>query len=317
MSIRIATENFINDKVETFNDEYGIQTNDGVPYIVKSSEKDIDEKTNDYKPIVPTNLDYGVKKALSDCKLSGDNAWTKEEQTNARKTLGTVGVEGINDIFIEGNFEDDNLDNWTITNTGSVPIEVVEDAEQGKVLYIGAKTSANKIRRIESQRISIPDYVTSFNVSFKYKIDGTSTGNFTFYIYEYTEDESSSKTNSLFSVKSTENGWLEYNETFVRNSGYTKIAFRLNALMTARVPIYLDSIKISYTRLTGYLTDENNNTFIPSTTSDKVTVDDNGTTLQEYINDRRMSIILVDEVTNEEYVVKISNGTLVANLKTS
>lgn len=59
-------------------------------YINKATNKEIDEKTNVYKPIVTSNLDYAVKKALSDCKLSGDDAWTIEEKDNARRTIGII-----------------------------------------------------------------------------------------------------------------------------------------------------------------------------------------------------------------------------------
>ena len=40
------------------------------------------------KPVTLGVLDYAVKKALSDCKLSGDDVWTEEEKAKALETLG-------------------------------------------------------------------------------------------------------------------------------------------------------------------------------------------------------------------------------------
>ena len=45
---------------------------------------------NNCQPITPAVLDYSVKKALSDCKLSGNNAWTEEEKTKALELLGVT-----------------------------------------------------------------------------------------------------------------------------------------------------------------------------------------------------------------------------------
>lgn len=62
----------------------------GAIYIVTATNKKIDERTHKYEPITPSNLDYAVKKALSDCKLSGDNVWTDEEKVKALELLGGV-----------------------------------------------------------------------------------------------------------------------------------------------------------------------------------------------------------------------------------
>lgn len=59
-------------------------------YLYKALNADIDKRTSNYLPIVPSNIDYAVKKALSDCKLSGDDVWTEEEKAKALETLGGV-----------------------------------------------------------------------------------------------------------------------------------------------------------------------------------------------------------------------------------
>lgn len=67
---------------------YGIYaTNNGTLYIDRATNTAIDEKTNNYKAIVPANLDYAIKKGLSDNK----ETWTDTEKTNARTLIEAVG----------------------------------------------------------------------------------------------------------------------------------------------------------------------------------------------------------------------------------
>lgn len=61
---------------------------EGAIYVVTPTNAEIDERTQKYEPITPSNLDYAVKKALSDCKLTGDDVWTDEEKAKALETLG-------------------------------------------------------------------------------------------------------------------------------------------------------------------------------------------------------------------------------------
>lgn len=68
-----------------------ISQSSGVISIVSANESEIVEKSSGKKPITPSVIDYAVKKALSDCKLEGDDVWTEEEKASARETLGTVG----------------------------------------------------------------------------------------------------------------------------------------------------------------------------------------------------------------------------------
>jgi hypothetical protein len=62
----------------------------GCAVIYQASKYDIDKKSNVYNPITPFRLDYAVKKALSDCKLTGDDAWTNEEKAKALELLGVI-----------------------------------------------------------------------------------------------------------------------------------------------------------------------------------------------------------------------------------
>ena len=79
--------------VVTVNNVFGVTTMNNASYkntlaIQPANFSEIDKKEQLYRPIVPARLDYAVKKALSDCKLSGDDAWTEEEKAKALDTLG-------------------------------------------------------------------------------------------------------------------------------------------------------------------------------------------------------------------------------------
>lgn len=53
----------------------------------KAENENIDAKTSPHLVIVPSNLDYAVKKSLADCKLADDVAWTDEEKASARTLI--------------------------------------------------------------------------------------------------------------------------------------------------------------------------------------------------------------------------------------
>ena len=65
--------------------ETGFFMNNDTLYIYKAKDEEIDTKTQQYRPIVPANLDYAVMKALSDCK---NIEWTNEQKLSARTLLG-------------------------------------------------------------------------------------------------------------------------------------------------------------------------------------------------------------------------------------
>lgn len=65
---------------------WGVRTNSSNQlYVDGATESEIDARTNAYKPIVSTKLDYAVKKALTDGK---GQAYTEAEQKSARERLG-------------------------------------------------------------------------------------------------------------------------------------------------------------------------------------------------------------------------------------
>ena len=57
----------------------------GTVYVAKATNEQIDARTNEYKPIVPKNLDYAVKQSLCDGKGA---EWTPQEKEMARNRLG-------------------------------------------------------------------------------------------------------------------------------------------------------------------------------------------------------------------------------------
>ena len=67
--------------------DLGILTDiDNQLYTVKATEDDINNKTDNYKVIVSSNLDYAVKSGLANSKIE----WNDEDKTNARNTINAV-----------------------------------------------------------------------------------------------------------------------------------------------------------------------------------------------------------------------------------
>lgn len=69
---------------------FGVQIYNGSLRVNCATKTEIDARNNWYRPITPNLLDYAVKKALSDCKLEGDDVWTEEEKTKALEQLGII-----------------------------------------------------------------------------------------------------------------------------------------------------------------------------------------------------------------------------------
>ena len=65
---------------------YGIQAIDsaGTAGILKATEAELIAKTNNYKPVVPSNLDIAVREGLGNSSLN----WSETYKENARKQLG-------------------------------------------------------------------------------------------------------------------------------------------------------------------------------------------------------------------------------------
>ena len=80
------------------NAAYGINRNtaNNNLYIIKASDSDIDGKTNIYKPIVPSNLDYAVKSV-------GDGYYVKNTDWATEATGGIVKISGSYGISMRTN----------------------------------------------------------------------------------------------------------------------------------------------------------------------------------------------------------------------
>jgi hypothetical protein len=57
--------------------------------ISRATDSEIEARKSTYKPIVPSNLDYAVKMALTDSKIE----WAEEEKKAVRKLLGIVDID--------------------------------------------------------------------------------------------------------------------------------------------------------------------------------------------------------------------------------
>lgn len=86
--VNIPLANTSKPGVVMVNPIYGIRMGaTGEKYVVinRAIPEDIDSKSSEFKPIVPANLEYATKKALTNIKTT---TWSAEEQAAAQKTLG-------------------------------------------------------------------------------------------------------------------------------------------------------------------------------------------------------------------------------------
>lgn len=69
---------------------YRANYNTGLIRVAKASNNSLDERKNEFCPVVPANLDYAVKAAMCDGKGA---AWTAEEQAAARERIGITDLK--------------------------------------------------------------------------------------------------------------------------------------------------------------------------------------------------------------------------------
>ena len=78
------------------NGAYGTQVLGGeILGIARASDVDINARTDNYKPIVPMNLNYAVKKALTEPTVGGTQFpknWSDEDKAKARATIGATAL---------------------------------------------------------------------------------------------------------------------------------------------------------------------------------------------------------------------------------
>ena len=72
-----------------------VNGNNGTIATSKATESDITSRSQQYRPIVPNNLDYAVKAAMCDGKGA---AWTADEQKAARERIGSEQWDLICDV---------------------------------------------------------------------------------------------------------------------------------------------------------------------------------------------------------------------------
>ena len=89
---------------------YGVTTNSSNLQVYKASSTDIASKTHNYRPIVPSNLDYAVKQGLINSKI----AWTDLDKEKARNMIGVIQSDWVqydsnaSDYIKNRPFYDDN-----------------------------------------------------------------------------------------------------------------------------------------------------------------------------------------------------------------
>lgn len=87
--------------IDTYSSDGGLQRANnatGLIRIASATNNQIDERRNQFCPIVPETIDYAVKAAMCDGKGA---MWTADEQTAARKKMGIYDWEDILDVTLE------------------------------------------------------------------------------------------------------------------------------------------------------------------------------------------------------------------------
>lgn len=88
------------------NASFGISvTSNGSLAVSKADTQSINTRASSYRPIVPNNLDYAVKSAITDGR--GVN-WTEIEKSNARNRMGVPSVNELNTALAEAKLYTDN-----------------------------------------------------------------------------------------------------------------------------------------------------------------------------------------------------------------
>ena len=114
----------------------GLSCDNGQLAIIKATNEEINGKTRNSMPIVPSNLDYAVMKALSDPK---NHEWTEEEKASARNLLNALQKPTVGNgvIYLDGglNMSVVKITDGTVASAYQIPIYA-----QGGVLPVGTPT---------------------------------------------------------------------------------------------------------------------------------------------------------------------------------
>ena len=113
---------------------HGLRVNNGLLFVDKATDMEIQNRSTDYKPIVPSQLDKAVKSGLAYCK----EEWTEEEQAAARARLGAIGTTNEGNTTEPIVFESSNiLYGWDGTYYGNVSLNpfTYDDIEDLVISY--------------------------------------------------------------------------------------------------------------------------------------------------------------------------------------
>lgn len=140
--------------------EYGttlIDATTGIIGLQRASDAEILAKTNKFHPIVPSNLDYATKSALSAANTSA-NAWTDAEKANACTRIGAYNPN--KEWVLKGKIETGKQ--WTnVDLSGCTEIFI-----KGSITTTEAATLLLSAKPMNSGIISLP--VTSGNKAVKF-----------------------------------------------------------------------------------------------------------------------------------------------------
>lgn len=107
---------------------YGIKVTNGMAYIQSATKEEIDARTKDFKPIVPKNLDYAIKKSITTNK----EEWTEDEKLKAQERIGVSkipsGMTLTADVVLEESVERVDFNEIIVKNYEKLIIYVFRPA---------------------------------------------------------------------------------------------------------------------------------------------------------------------------------------------
>lgn len=152
-------------------------TSDGLLHISRAGENEINQKTSQFRPIVPFILDYAVMKALTNPL---NHEWTEEEKAKALELLGGVARYtpiNKNTKFVYGvqKESDGTIRQIAREMSGSVKADVIPITGVGGVLRVGEPTMdshATTKKYVDDRVGSVESILTELHTYAQTKIGG-------------------------------------------------------------------------------------------------------------------------------------------------
>lgn len=160
----------------------------GTLAISKASNSDIDDKVEEYRPLVPCYLDYAVKKALTDCKRT---TWENTEKASARTLLGALGADALTNVVTKGAITTKSYydETYIVLQASTLYIFIHNSGSNNLELILEKGTADEWENAIDCSQETMPSFQAGVvlvpkDISEPLKLKADSQGNLTVYDYD-------------------------------------------------------------------------------------------------------------------------------------